>query len=116
MIGLDDLKAAFGSAYADADPADERGILNEVRLVVAGLITTLVVVLVLTEVWNAIDPQPDGNGGYNGTFGGVYGAVEGTGSAALSLIVVGFLVVAAVAIMRFFGGGMGGMGGMGGNR
>lgn len=107
MIGLDDLKAAYRSGAADAAPADERGILDDVRIVVAGLITTLVVVLVLTEVWESIDPTPDGSGGYNGTFGGVYSAVEGTGSAALSLIVVGFLVVAAVAIMRFFGG-MGG--------
>jgi len=87
--------------------SDERGILSEVRLIGGGLIMTLITVLVLTEVWNAISPDPDPNGGYNGTFGSVYESVETTGSAGLTLLVVGFLVVAATAIMRFFGG-MGG--------
>ena len=82
--------------------------MNEVRLVGAGLIFTLIIVLVLTEVFDAIEPETDTDGDYVGTFGEIFSAVEGTGVAALTLIVVGFLVVAATAIMRFFGNGFGG--------
>jgi len=90
--------------------ADDRGILGEVRMIGGGLVMMLVMVLVLTEVWNAISPSTDAEGNYDGVFGSVFGAVESTGTAGLTLLVVGFLVVAATAIMRFFGGGFG-MGG-----
>lgn len=83
---------------------DNRGILSEVRLIGAGLVMTLIITLVLTEVYNAVDIS-------SGPFSDVVTTLETTGASALTLLVVGFLVVAATAIMRFFGGGM-----MGGGR
>jgi hypothetical protein len=107
---LDELKYWLETGNGAVDRRledDNRGVLSEVRLIGGGLIMVLIILLVLTEVWNAISPEPNGTGGYNGTFGDVYESVETTGSAGLTLLVVGFLVVAATAIMRFFGG-MGG--------
>jgi len=66
-----------------------------------GLVLTLIVTLVLTEVYAAINIS-------TGPFTGVVDSLETTGVAALSLLVVGFLVIAASAIMRYFGGGFGG--------
>ena len=80
---------------------DNRGIMREIQLVGGGLIMLLVVTLVLTEVHAAIDLE-------GGPFEEIVGTVEGTGVAALTLLVVGFLVIAASAIMRFFGTGFGG--------
>lgn len=108
---LDDLLYYLETGQRAADRrfrGNERGVLSEVRLIGGGLIMTLITVLVLTEVWNAISPESNPDGGYNGTFGSVYESVETTGSAGLTLLVVGFLVVAATAIMRFFGGMSGG--------
>jgi len=79
---------------------DRRGIMNEVRMIGGGLVLTLIVTLVLTEVYNAIDVS-------SGPFSSVVTSLETTGVAALSLLVVGFLVIAASAIMRYFGGGFG---------
>jgi len=82
--------------------SDTRGIMAEVRMIGGGLVLTLIVTLVLTEVYSAInisDTSP---------FSGVVTSLETTGVAALSLLVVGFLVIAASAIMRYFGGGFGG--------
>jgi hypothetical protein len=93
---------------ATPDERRDRGIMNAVRMVGAGLVMTLVVVLVLTEVHAAIPFETDNAGNYTGPFGDVVAALESTGVAALSLLVVGFLVVAAGAIMRFFGTGFGG--------
>jgi hypothetical protein len=86
----------------------DRGIMNAVRLVGAGLVMTLVIVLVLTEVHAAIPFETGPNGSYTGPFGDVVATLESTGVAALSLLVVGFIVVAASTIMRYFGGGFGG--------
>jgi hypothetical protein len=80
---------------------DSRGIMAEVRLIGAGLVMMLIITLVLTEVYNAVDIT-------SGPFTDVVTTLEGTGVAALTLLVVGFLVVAASAIMRFFGTGFGG--------
>ena len=80
---------------------DNRGIMTEVRMIGGGLVLTLIVTLVLTEVYNAIDVS-------SGPFSSVVTSLETTGVAALSLLVVGFLVIAASAIMRYFGGGFGG--------
>ena len=77
---------------------DNRGIINEVRLIGAGLIMVLIVALVLTEVYDAVDVD-------QGPFSEVVTSLESTGVAALTLLVVGFLVIAATAIMRFFGNG-----------
>ena len=76
---------------------DDRGILSEIRLIGAGLVLLLVMVLVLTEVYNAVDVA-------EGPFAGVVDSLESTGAAAMTLLVVGLLVVAAMAIMRFFNG------------
>jgi hypothetical protein len=81
--------------------ADRRGIMAEVRLLGAGLVMMLIITLVLTEVYNAVDIS-------SGPFTEVVTTLESTGVAALTLLVVGFLVVAASAIMRFFGTGFGG--------
>jgi hypothetical protein len=80
---------------------DDRGIMAEVRLIGAGLVMMLIITLVLTEVYNAVDVS-------SGPFQEVVTTLESTGVAALTLLVVGFLVVAASAIMRFFGTGFGG--------
>ena len=88
------------SQYAALE-ADDRGILNEVRLIGAGLVMMIIVTLVLTEVYNAVDVS-------SGPFSEVVTTLESTGVAALTLLVVGFLVIAASAIMRFFGTGFGG--------
>jgi len=80
---------------------DNRGIMAEVRLLGAGLVMMLIITLVLTEVYNAVDIS-------SGPFQEVVTTLESTGVAALTLLVVGFLVVAASAIMRFFGTGFGG--------
>ena len=87
---------------------DDRGIIDSIRLVAGGLIMVLVLALVLTEVHQAVEFETDADGNYTGPFGGVVDTLEGTGVAALTLLVVGFLVVAAGAIMRFFGAGFSG--------
>ncbi len=68
------------------------------------MVTILIIALVLTEVYNAVDFSQT-NGTYDGPFGSIVGDLETTGVAAMSLLVVGLLVVAASAIMRYFGGG-----------
>jgi hypothetical protein len=87
---------------AAAMQEDDRGIMAEVRLIGAGLVMMLIITLVLTEVYNAVD-IPDSS-----PFSEIVATLEGTGVAAMTLLVVGFLVVAASAIMRFFGTGFGG--------
>jgi hypothetical protein len=81
---------------------DTRGMMNEIRMIGGGLVMLLIVTLVLTEVYGAINITE------SSPFYSVVTALEGTGTAALTLLVVGFLVVAASAIMRYFGGGFGG--------
>ena len=81
---------------------DRRGIMSEVRMIGGGLVLTLIVTLVLTEVYDAINIEE------TSAFYDVVSSLETTGVAALTLLVVGFLVIAASAIMRYFGGGFGG--------
>ena len=81
--------------------ADDRAIMREVRLIGGGLIMVLIVTLVLTEVHEAAAVE-------SGPFSNVTTSLENTGVSALILLIVGFLVIAATAIMRFFGGGFGG--------
>jgi len=100
------VSAAFDPDRRDV-AADDRGMLSEVRLIGGGLVMVLVIVLVLTEVWDAIAPSTDADGNYEGPFGTVFDSIESTGPAALTLLVVGFLVIAATGIMRYFGGGFG---------
>lgn len=80
----------------------DRGILSEVRMIGGGLVLVLVITLVLTEVYNAITIDS------SSPFYDVVTSLESTGVAAMTLLVVGFLVIAASAIMRYFGGGFGG--------
>ena len=82
--------------------SDNRGIMGEVRMIGGGLVLTLIVTLVLTEVYDAINIEE------TSAFYDVVSSLETTGVAALTLLVVGFLVIAASAIMRYFGGGFGG--------
>jgi formate hydrogenlyase subunit 3/multisubunit Na+/H+ antiporter MnhD subunit len=86
----------------------DRAILGEVRMIAGGLVMVLIITLVLTEVYNAVNFETDANGNYTGPFGDVVAALESTGVAAMTLLVVGFLVVAAGAIMRYFNVGFGG--------
>lgn len=99
MKPIDYLRTKWSEASDIAD--DNRGILSEVRLIGGGLVLMLVVTLVLTEVYAAIDVS-------SGPFANITTSLESTGVAAMSLLVVGFLVIAASAIMRYFGGGFGG--------
>lgn len=93
-------------AEAMAPAAQERlGIMSEVRMVGSALVVILIITLVLTEVYDAVDFEQDADGNYTGPFGEIVGDLETTGVAAMSLLVVGLIVVAASAIMRFFGGG-----------
>ena len=86
------------SVIARYTPSDNRAIMSEIRMIGGALIMILIVVLVLGEVSApaAINSGP---------FAGVEDTANTTGAAALSLLVVGTLVVAAVAIMRFFNRG-----------
>ena len=102
------IKETAAGAY-DSLQQDDRAILGEVRMIAGGLVMVLIITLVLTEVHNAVDFETD-NGTYTGPFGDVISTLESTGVAALTLLVVGFLVVAASAIMRYFGTGFGGGG------
>lgn len=89
--------------------SDDRAIMAEVRMIGAGLVTVLIIALVLNEVYEAVEFETDADGNYEGPFGPIVDDLETTGVAALSLLVVGFIIVAASAIMRVFGGsGMGG--------
>ena len=87
--------------------SDDRAVMSEVRMVGGALVGILIVALVLTEVYNAVDFETDADGNYTGPFGEIVGAAETTGVAAITLLVVGLLVLAASVIMRFMGGGFG---------
>jgi len=73
--------------------------MGAVRMIGGALIGIAVLVVVLSEVF-ALDQIQNANG----SFGGIIDSLEGTGVAALSLLVIGLLVVAANRIMAFFGG------------
>lgn len=96
-------------AESMAPAAQQRlGIMQEVQLVGSAMVIILIIALVLTEVFEAVEFEQDADGNYTGPFGEIVGDLETTGVAAMSLLVVGLIVVAASAIMRFFGGGFGG--------
>jgi|APHM01.1.fsa_nt_gi hypothetical protein len=75
-------------------------IMNVVRLIGGAMIGIAVLVVVLNEVF-CLDSIANGSG----PFSGVTDSLESTGVAAISLLVVGLLVVAANRVMGFFGGG-----------
>ena len=86
---------------------DRMGIMGEVRLVGSALVLILIIVLVLNEVYDAIEFETDADGNYESPFASVVDDLESTGVAAISLLIVGLLIVAASAIMRFMGSGFG---------
>jgi len=63
------------------------------------LVAIVIIALVLTEVYNAVEIDE------TGPFYDIVTAAETTGVAAITLLVVGLLVLAASAIMRYMGGG-----------
>ncbi len=75
-------------------------IMQTVRVLGGAMIGISVLVVVLNEVFSL-----DAISESNGTFAGVIDSLESTGVAAISLLVVGLLVLAANRVMGFFGGG-----------
>jgi len=75
-------------------------IMAQVRLIAGAMIGISVLVIVLNEVFSL---QSISNS--TGPFSGVIDSLQSTGGAALGLLVVGLLVVAANAVMGFFGRG-----------
>lgn len=87
---------AAGQDFAE----HHQSIMRVVQLVGGAVVGIAIVVLVVNEVLtvNAIANS-------TGPFSGVITSLETTGVAAMTLLVVGLLVVAASSIMDFFGGG-----------
>jgi len=86
---------------ASAFVQEQRGVMNEVRMIGGALVAVVIVALVLTEVYNAVSiPETS-------PFHGIVDAAESTGVAAITLLVVGLLVLSAGVIMRFMGSGFG---------
>jgi len=75
-------------------------IMQVVRLIGGAMIGIAVLVVVLNEVFS-LDSIANGSG----PFSGITDSLESTGVAAISLLVVGLLVVSANRVMGFFGGG-----------
>ena len=75
-------------------------IMGTVRLIGGAMIGIAVLALVLTEIFTLEAMDID-----EGPFASVMDSLEGTGAAALGLLVIGLLVAAANRIMGFFGGG-----------
>ncbi len=107
--GLDRLKdagASLNDSTRDAslfaeDKREDRAIMNEVRMIGGALVGIVIIALVLTEVYNAVEIED------TSPFHGIVESAETTGVAAITLLVVGLLVLAASVIMRFMGGGFG---------
>ena len=74
--------------------------MQQVRLIAGAMIGISVLVIVLNEVFSL-----DSIANSSGPFSDVVNSLESTGGAALGLLVIGLLVVAANAIMGFFGRG-----------
>lgn len=89
------------------DRTEDRAIMNQVRMIGGALVAIVIIALVLTEVFNAVDFEEDADGNYVGPFGEIVEAAETTGVAAITLLIVGLLVLSASVIMRFMGGGFG---------
>jgi hypothetical protein len=79
---------------------DSNSIVRTVRLVGGAMITILLVTVVLNEVFDAVNVS-------SGAFSGIAEDLQSTGVAAISLLVVGLIVVSANRIMGIFGGGGG---------
>ena len=75
-------------------------IMGAVRLIGGALIGIAVLVVVLAEVFSLSQIQ-----NASGPFSGIIDSLETTGVAAISLLVIGLLVLAANRVMGFFGSG-----------
>jgi hypothetical protein len=78
----------------------EAAIMRAVRVIGGALIAIAMITVVLSEVF-ALDAVNVSSG----PFSGVYDTLTTTGPAALTLLVVGLIVLAANNIMGLFGGG-----------
>jgi hypothetical protein len=89
---------SYSTATMHAERVQDRmGIMGEVRLIGGALVFILLIAYVLNEVYSSVDIA-------DGPFSGIVDDLETTGVAAMGLLVLCLLVVAASAIMRFFGG------------
>jgi len=81
------------------DSQVQADLMQTVRLLGGAMIGLAIITAVLTEVFtlSALDIS-------SGPFSGIIGSIESTGAAALGLLVIGLLVIAANAVMQFFGG------------
>ena len=75
---------------------DRMPIMGEIRLIGGALVFLLLITFVLTEIYEAVEIE-------EGPFSEVADDLENIGAVAMSLLVLALLVVAAAAIMRFFG-------------
>jgi len=93
----------IGNAKLDEfeDEWAEASIMQQVRLIAGAMIGISVLVIVLNEVFSLNQISNS-----SGPFSGVIDSLESTGGAALGLLVVGLLIVAANAVMGFFGRGV----------
>jgi len=106
--GLNRLKDAGASinersrdtALFAEDRRADRAVMNEIRMIGGALVAIVIIALVLTEVYDAVEVE-------EGPFEEIVTSAETTGVAAITLLVVGLLVLAASVIMRFMGGGFG---------
>jgi len=92
----------IGNAKLDEieDEWSQASIMQQVRLIAGAMIGISVLVIVLNEVFSLSQVSNS-----SGPFSSVIDSLESTGGAALGLLVVGLLVVAANAVMSFFGRG-----------
>ena len=91
---------ADDSALFAEDRRQDRAVMTEIRMIGGALVAIVIIALVLTEVYNAVEVE-------EGPFQEIVTSAETTGVAAITLLVVGLLVLAASVIMRFMGGGFG---------
>lgn len=91
--------------FAAASVEDRLGIMGEVRMVGGAIVLLIISILVLNEVFNAVDIDT------SSPWYDVVTALENTGGSALTLLVVALIVIAAVAIMRIMRSGGFGAGG-----
>ncbi|MDR9431619.1 MAG: hypothetical protein RI568_13100 [Natronomonas sp.] len=87
-----------GTRLFSEAPVHDRGVMNEVRMIGGALVAIVIIALVLTEVYNAVSIPNDS------PFYGIVSSAESTGVAAITLLIVGLLVLSASVIMRFMGG------------
>lgn len=97
---LRELRVTGRDEWTDEMEEHYQSIMRVVQLVGGAVIGIAIVTLVVNEVLTV-----DAINNSSGPFSGVIDSLETTGVAAMTLLVVGLLVVAASQIMNFFGGG-----------